>query len=167
MALPRKLVNALKAGKYEPSAASKRAREAAARINAERRAESSSPVETARRIGNPGRSIAELQHRVIERAERLLGSREYRGRIRFNRYEVASNIGHVDNAQVLEFLATADAQTWAELAAFHNNGSSSDKSQIPVGFEALASQLGFNADDLSWWDSRGNWHNVLWYHSGG
>ena len=37
MALPRKLVNALRAGKYTPSNASKRAREAATRLQQQQR----------------------------------------------------------------------------------------------------------------------------------
>jgi hypothetical protein len=57
MALPRKLVNALKAGTYKPSAASKKARAAASRVE-----------QTRNRIGAPssvGRTPAELAHDFV------------------------------------------------------------------------------------------------------
>src|ERR1700678_4222893 len=111
MALPRKLVNALKSGNYEPSAASKRAREAAARINAERRAERT-PAEVAHDVINPpppspgefagsGREIDQLRYDyVVMMRERFQLSDDGYDNIEFDEFTVAAQAQSMTKAQL-------------------------------------------------------------------
>jgi hypothetical protein len=130
MALSRKLVNALRAGNYEPSAASKRAREAAARINAERRAERT-PVEIAHDVVNPpppspgefagwGREIDQLRYDYVRMMrERFQFNDDGSDNVDFDEFTVAAQAQSMTKAQLKRALNISRDDMIADIKSKH------------------------------------------------
>jgi hypothetical protein len=114
MALPRKLVNALRAGKYTPSNASKRAREAASRLQESRR---SSGVETGlprdrfggSGSGQPRDTFRSVKDRTISRKHNM-----YRG---ISSYSPVESVNAVEGSD--EYRAMVQALGLSEAQVTH------------------------------------------------
>src|ERR1700683_3018038 len=107
MALPRKLVNALRAGKYTPSNASKRAREAATRLQQQQR--ENTPVDTGLprdRFPGGGQTRDTFKSRVVSKKHAA-----YRGIMGYNPRESSREVFGSDEYEAMrQVLGISEAQ---------------------------------------------------------
>lgn len=119
MALPRKILNALRAGQYTPSSASKKAREAATRLQNQRNASTS--VNTGLPSGQPRDTFRSVKNRTIQRKHAAFyGTQFYdpRGSIRMvegsDEYEAMRQTLGLSEEQMYQ-LASLASKAHAEL----------------------------------------------------